>query len=310
MSAILVGKAKKAKTGNDAVAKLLLIVMADYANDEGLAWPSVDTLVDEIEKSPETIKRARRKLVDLGLIAVSDDQRYVMHYRADKRPKVYRILPNGVSPMTPRENEAQQRREVSPTTPRNTSGVSSETRAGCHLRPERGVTHDTQTTIEPSIPPEVVNQAREDATTAKWIQKRNQRIDAYTPSDELVALANDLHADLTAELANWRGRRRDGNLPVNDPEANFRAWLLRGAENNRLQRKTSQPATTATQPHRHTLGCQHVLDLLTPHESQFDHEGGRGSNPWISARSHLADLLNHGTTPDVALADILQEVDA
>ena len=55
---------------------------------------------------------------------------------------------------------------------------------------------------------------------------------------------------------------------------------------------------------------QHVLDLLTPHESQFDHAGGRGSNPWISARSHLADLLNNGTNPDVALADILQEVDA
>lgn len=32
MSAILVGKAKKARTGGDAVAKLLLIVMADYAN--------------------------------------------------------------------------------------------------------------------------------------------------------------------------------------------------------------------------------------------------------------------------------------
>lgn len=310
MSAILVGKAKKAKTGGDAVAKLLLIVMADYANDEGLAWPSVDTLVDEIEKSPETIKRARRKLVDLGLIAVSDDQRYVMHYRADKRPKVYRILPNGVSPTTPRENEAQQRREVSPTTPRDTSGVSSGTRAGCHLRPERGVTHDTQTTIEPSIPPEVVNPAREDATTAKWIQKRNQRIDAYTPSDELVALADELHADLTAELANWRGRRRDGNLPVNDPESNFRSWLLRGAENNRLQRKTTQPATTATQPHRHGLGCNHVLDLLKPHEQLFDHDGARGANAWVNARSRLADLLNHGMDPNVALADVLQEVDA
>ena len=90
------------------------------------------------------------------------------------------------------------------------------------------------------------------------------------------------------------------------------ALLLQCEMSSRYKRRTNRPSDqpATSKPHRHTLGCEHVLDLLTPYEQLFDHEGGRGSNPWISARSRLADLLNHGTNPDVALADILQEVDA
>ena len=50
MSIELVAKAKKTRLHGDSTAKLLLIVLADYANDEGMAWPSVKTMAEETEK--------------------------------------------------------------------------------------------------------------------------------------------------------------------------------------------------------------------------------------------------------------------
>jgi len=58
----------KQEIGDDG-AKLVLLKLADSANDDGVAWPKRETLQSECEAGHEdTIKRRLRKLRDLGLI--------------------------------------------------------------------------------------------------------------------------------------------------------------------------------------------------------------------------------------------------
>lgn len=176
MSSLLVGYAvQKADTGGDVLAKLVLLILADYANAEGKAWPALETLVRETGRSLASVKRARAKLADLGLIAESDDQGYTLKYRGDQRPKVYDILPmvdmperparavaktpataapevrrqrnrrpdDDGSPMSPR-----QINDGSPVSPRSGDDGSPMHSTTAHPCTERRLTHEPQTVIE------------------------------------------------------------------------------------------------------------------------------------------------------------------
>lgn len=171
MSSLLVGyTVQKVDTGGDVLAKLVLLILADYANSEGKAWPSLDTLAKQAGRSEASVKRARAKLVDLGLIAESDDQGYTLKYRGDRRPKVYDVLPtvdmperparparpaatpvppqrntdagNDGAPMSPRQTD-----DGAPVHPRTGHGGSPMHPTGAHPCTERGLTHEPQTVI-------------------------------------------------------------------------------------------------------------------------------------------------------------------
>lgn len=97
MSIELVAKAKKTRLGGDSTAKLLLIVLADYANDEGMAWPSIATMANEVEKSERSIQLLLRKLEKQGLIS-KGDQKLVGKYAKGRRPVVYKLFPKTKKP--------------------------------------------------------------------------------------------------------------------------------------------------------------------------------------------------------------------
>jgi hypothetical protein len=59
--------AVKQKT-RSAGCKLLLLTLANYADDTGCCWPSQDTLKNDTEQSVDTIQRQLKKLEGLGLI--------------------------------------------------------------------------------------------------------------------------------------------------------------------------------------------------------------------------------------------------
>jgi hypothetical protein len=65
---------------------LLLLALADAANDEGVCWPSVPTLARKCRSSDRTIQRHLRDLVGVGLLAIEDrpgtSQRYRIHLAA------------------------------------------------------------------------------------------------------------------------------------------------------------------------------------------------------------------------------------
>ena len=258
MSSLLVGHTvQKVDTGGDVLAKLVLLILADYANSEGKAWPSLDTLAKQTGRSLASVKRARAKLVDLGLIEISDDQGYTLKYRGDQRPKVYDILPMVDMPERPARPAKKPAEHVppernqdptddgSPVSPRSDSDGSPMNATTAHPCTERRLTHEPQTvrvnnklftnrqseptrasahrptdnqeTPEPGHEPEPLDTSREPAGGPA------DGIDLWSPNLETRALADELHADVDSEANRFRMRvHESGNTP-HDP-ACYNCW--------------------------------------------------------------------------------------
>jgi hypothetical protein len=98
----------------DAIAKLLLVGIANHAGDTDEAWPSKATLARYVEASPRTVIRKLHVLEEAGLIQ-RGDQQLVDHLRADRRPMVWQIVRG--DRLSPREDQERgdtvlSRREV------------------------------------------------------------------------------------------------------------------------------------------------------------------------------------------------------
>jgi len=76
---------------SDPAAKLVLVSLADHANDAGQCWPSVATLVACTELSERTVQRAIAKLVAQGVISRAFSKGHSTRY-------ALRITPVTVTP--------------------------------------------------------------------------------------------------------------------------------------------------------------------------------------------------------------------
>lgn len=313
MSIELVAKAKKTKLGGDSTAKLLLICLADYANDQGMAWPSVATMTEEVEKKERTIQNSLRKLERLGLIRVGD-QRCTSHLPKGQRPTVYEILPekHGKGKRA-RSERVQPIAPVQPTAPvENTpdtgaayctptgavhdtpTGAADCTRGVQHIAPEgcstatkRGAAHCTQTVIEPPIEP-----SRESTRASKPLTEQQKRALAdWTPDTDSVAEAARLGMDCETEAMAFRDHVRDGGHMPCDIDSGFRKFLRSGHSLG----IRNEPAVEA-KPCRHTWKCEHVTAIL----SQFD------LNPDTSydLACGIAGRLRDGVPPDTVIEEI------
>ena len=156
MSIELVARAKKTKLHGDSTAKLLLIVLADYANDDGMAWPSVATMAQEVEKSERSIQLLLRKLEAKGLIR-KGDQKLVGKYAKGRRPVVYKLFPKKTKTEKPEEphDDTENRGEAS-FTPE--TGFTGETDCAPRVKPAslhgRNPLHPTgETHFTPRVKP-------------------------------------------------------------------------------------------------------------------------------------------------------------
>lgn len=326
---------------DDSNAFRVLLRLADETDPAGRnAFPSAQTIADDIGSCVRTVYSKLRWLERVGLIR-RGDQRAAAYLPKRHRPTVWDLAveldtPDKVRAVLADHEQARHAKIAGHTTEPDPADTGRQATADPSPRPASDLQTDLQTDLQatcnhvaddPYKPNNPITQqtvrpreSRETRTTrasqsdgrSDIEAKRRERFEHWQPGDKALAKAAQLHADLDSELEKFRTVVTDNGKYPPCPEKSFLRWLDSGARRGLLdklptQRPSDQPADTT---HRHTLGCQHVLDLLTPHEQLFDHEGGRGSNPWISARSHLADLLNQGTEPSEALADILQEVDA
>lgn len=308
MSIELVAKAKKTRLHGDSTAKLLLIVLADYANDEGMAWPSVKTMAEETEKSERSIQLLLRKLEQMRLIR-KGDQKLVAKYAKGRRPTVYKLFPTAKKSETP-VNATVERGETHFTPETDCTGetgftprVKPTSPEGCNPLHPTGETHfvsgvkptSPKPSQEPSIEP-----SRESTRANKTDTTRLQALANLTPDQSHRQLADEIGLDLDAELAKFRDHAiAGGHLPA-DPAAAFRNWLRRGRELGLGNTNRTEPALAGgfahptpppRKPHRHSYGCTHVLNLLnrdTP------------DNDPLAMRA--AELLNQGKTETEALA--------
>lgn len=124
----------------DPIAHLVLIGLADHANDDGSgARPAVAILAEYARCSPRSVQNKLRLLEELGLIW-RGDQRMVEHLRADRRPVVWDLDIYGVNLV-----HAAVRGERGGATGRTVipNGVHTDT--------ERGEAVCRQTVLEPSL---------------------------------------------------------------------------------------------------------------------------------------------------------------
>lgn len=298
MSSYLVGKAKRIKVG-DARAKMLLIILSDYANEDNRAWPSVGLLAAELECNERTVQRALRLLESKGLIA--RDAEYGTRYSADRSPYVYEVTidtaetvdyqyKHGATRMSPRDTTKRGDTHVTP----QSDGVTTMTpRGDTHVTggvtpvSPRGDTHVTQTLKEPSL-----EHPRESMRAQKTKNQPDpQPLPAgWTPDAVAQALAVKLGLDLAAELVKFRDAAASSGRVSRDWQAAFRLWLRHGAELG----ITSKPSAPAAVPHhRHSFACRHVLALLDRDTQEPD-----------GVACRLAKLLNDGTPPEKALKSL------
>ena len=133
--------AMKLKIGNPT-RKLVLIKLADNANDNGICWPSYDHIADQCEISRRTAIRQVKELVDMGLIKVTyrDGEKgnstnvYKLNLRGDKlTPPSDRMSPpsDPVSlppsdPMSPRTSHSFEPVNEPKKINKKVSGISLE----------------------------------------------------------------------------------------------------------------------------------------------------------------------------------------
>lgn len=315
MSIELVARAKKTRLHGDSTAKLLLIVLADYANDEGMAWPSVKTMAEETEKSERSIQLLLRKLEQMRLIR-KGDQKLVAKYAKGRRPTVYKLFPTAKKSETPMD--ATVERGETHFTPETgctgetgfTPRVQPTSPEGCNPLHPTGETHfvsgvkptspkpSQEPSQEPSIEP-----SRESTRASKTEKPDTTRLQALanlTPDQSHRQLADEIGLDLDAELAKFRDHAiAGGHLPA-DPAAAFRNWLRRGRELGLGNTNRTEPALAGgfahptpppRKPHRHSYGCTHVLNLLNRDAPDND-----------PLALQAAELLNQGKTETEALA--------
>jgi hypothetical protein len=127
--------------GLHPTTKLVLVGIANHDGDGG-AWPSVATLAKYAGVSERSVQRQIQELVKFGLVTVEMNCGGNRSTRTDRRPNMYHLHLDGVTPMSSRDG-------VTPVTPRGDTGDAD----GVTPVTERGDAHVTRTVLEPSIEP-------------------------------------------------------------------------------------------------------------------------------------------------------------
>jgi helix-turn-helix protein len=100
-------------------ARLVLLALADRADDHGFAWPSIDDLCERTKLSPRAVQKAIANLVELGELEVESGggRRVRNRYTIVPKPRTS----DGVTDEYPRPSDG-----VTDGKPRTSDGVSPE----------------------------------------------------------------------------------------------------------------------------------------------------------------------------------------
>ena len=109
---------------------LVLLVLADFANDDGICWPSVEVLGKKSRMQRRNVQRCLRALEDSG--------------------EIVRMKTGGMVDGAALANVYRVRIEGRQIVAHSSGGASPMTLIGASNTTKRGVTHDALTTKEPS----------------------------------------------------------------------------------------------------------------------------------------------------------------
>ena len=195
------------RTNLPTTEKMVLLVIADHANDEGTqSYPSQATIAEKASISIRTVQRAVNTLVSEGYIRMFKHSGGSANCRDDRRPHLYQININKLrgDTVTGRQNDA--------------NGATLTTSTGRHSRP---MNHPSEPSLKPSIhfdmfwdkyPRKVGKQAAEKAFIKAL--KLASVEDIVSGAERYAKDPNRVDA-FTAHPTTWlnAGRWADGPLP-------------------------------------------------------------------------------------------------
>ncbi|MEL6963422.1 MAG: helix-turn-helix domain-containing protein [Pseudomonadota bacterium] len=237
--------------GLKATDKLVLLALADHANDEGECWPSMARLAEKCDMTPRGVRNVIRRLEDVGYVATETSSgRTNNRYTINPVPKQLTLFGganseprSALKPINPEQNSAldngnpEQHSGLNPSNPEPRSALNPEQLSGLELaNPER---HDTNperrsyhpgTVVppnrnKPSLEPSVGGRKRATRLSDDWQLPKSwgtwatdQGLPEHRVRTEAMKFAN-----------HWQAKSGK-DATKRDWEKTWRNWILRAIE--------------------------------------------------------------------------------
>lgn len=219
------------RTDLPTVEKMVLLVIADHANDEGTqSYPSQATIAKKASISIRTVQRAANNLIEQGYIRIFKHSGGSADCREDRRPHLYQINLNKL-----RGDNVSGRQEV----------VDEATMTTSTGRLSRPMNHPNKPSINHpdfdrfwNIYPRKVAKA---AALKAW-QKAIQSADIEEIIKGAERYANDpnRHPSYTAHPATWLNAHRWGDEPLPARELSKEEQAAKEREAAAIRRKQEE----------------------------------------------------------------------
>lgn len=225
----LMAKAMGVKVGN-SLRKLVLIKLADNANDKGECWPSYQHIADQCECSKSAVRNHIDALEDMGLI--KRENRVGVNNGKSNTSNVY-YLNLDVTPMPPKSTGVCH--EIAPPMPSD----------GTPPMPPDGTR--TSHSFEPVTEPDSLSargQFISEAAKRRIGISPNGEIPfppAFKPLADHIAIASEKGINIETELLNFRDYHQARGTKLIDWNSAFRVWLRNARVNPLSGRQRSEP---------------------------------------------------------------------
>ena len=229
----LMAKAMGVKVGN-SLRKLVLIKLADNANDKGECWPSYQHIADQCECSKSAVRNHIDALEDMGLI--KRENRVGVNNGKGNTSNVY-YLNLDVTPMPPKSTGVCH--EIAPPMPSD----------GTPPMPPDGTR--TSHSFEPVTEPDSLSargQFISEAAKRRIGISPNGEIPfppAFKPLADHIAIASEKGINIETELLNFRDYHQARGTKLIDWNSAFRVWL----RNARVNPPSGRQRSESDSPH-------------------------------------------------------------
>ncbi len=231
--------------------KAVLLKVADNANDDGFAWPSVPRIAHETGYSTRTVKRVLKEFVEAGILEIRANEKggralprvyWINLKRVTAVHPLPKFEPTGFEPFGPAKGDSHDAKGDS----HNIKGDSQDTK-GCHsLSPE-----PSRTIKQPSGEPSLARadtahradldhfelttvETNEDVEHDSKRTRRPTRLAAdWEPTAKHFALGHELGLDAERvhfEADQFRDHAAAKGRTLKDWDAGFRMWIRKSAD--------------------------------------------------------------------------------
>lgn len=211
-----------------ASQKLLMLSLADRADELHCCYPSIQRLVKDTGMDRKTIGKWINQMIEDGFISDTGERK--------GKTKQVRVLRLNIE-----VKEAQKR---------NSTKFGNNTKNGHETSPildnKRSQNWDAESVIEPNIEPTLSARGQFISEAAKrriWISPNGEIPfpPAFKPSADHIAIASEKGINIETELLNFRDYHQARGTKLIDWNSAFRVWLRNARVNPLSGRQRSEP---------------------------------------------------------------------